>query len=168
MSHATYTDEERLLKFDKTFFGSIIIVTILAIISFFINLITFFVSIIILSIFILLLREFRLLRSLKYLEKNKEYRIKPKMSMQIKESNASQIFTLILILLPLLALILAPIPINLSIALGFVGGWPLSNIIIQILILMLERRMRGKIYSVIVWEEIDNEVYVKEYGFVVK
>jgi len=98
----------------------------------------------------------------------REYKVKPKMSLQKRESNTTQIVTFLLIILPLLALYLAPIPINLSIAIGIVSSWPLSNILIQLLFYIIENNFHGKLYSFIVWEEIDQELYIKEYGFKIK
>ncbi|BFH73778.1 hypothetical protein SJAV_17220 [Sulfurisphaera javensis] len=168
MSHATYTDEERLLKIDKVFYISFLVFVILGVISYYVNFLTFFISSIIVGIGLLIIREYNLLKSLKYLKKDRVYKIKPKMSLQKKESIITQLTTFLLIILPLLALYLAPIPINLSIALGIVGGWPLSNLFIQFLLLLLENNLNGKIYSIIIWEEIDNEYYIKEYGYIVK
>lgn len=168
MSHATYTDEERLFKLDKIFFISIIIFIILSLISIFINFITFIIPSITMAIILLIIREYSLLKAIKILRTNREYKIKPKMSLQKKESNTTQIVTFLLIILPLLALYLAPIPINLSIAIGIVSGWPLSNILIQLLFYIIENNFHGKLYSFIVWEEIDQELYIKEYGFKIK
>ncbi|QIW23558.1 hypothetical protein EWF20_04895 [Sulfolobus sp. S-194] len=168
MSHATYTDEERLFKLDRIFFISIIIFIILSLISVFINFIAFIIPSIIIAIILLIVREYLFLKAIKILRIAREYKVKPKMSLQKKESNTTQIVTFLLIILPLLALYLVPIPINLSIAIGIVGSWPLSNILIQLLFYTIENSFHGKLYSFIVWEEIDQELYIKEYGFKIK
>lgn len=166
MSRVTYTDEERELKFGKAEAFSLALVLFLVAFSLYEGFaLPYLVSSLALSIPLTAFRKRELLSAYGQLKAGKEYSVENRNSRARRESRTNSLVLILLFFAPLIALYVLPVPINLFSALGVVSAYPLSNVINLILVALMERSLEGKVYSF--WEivEVNNEMYVKRFGY---
>ena len=169
MSRATYTDEERELKFGKAEAFSIALVAFLLAFSLYEGfLLPYLVTVLALSLPLAAFRKKELLIAYRWLKSGQEYSVENKNSRARRESRVNSLVLTLLFFAPLIALYVLPVPVNLFSALGVASAYPLSNVISFVLVALIERSLEGKVYSF--WEivEVNDEMYVKRFGYRVR
>lgn len=153
--------ENPLSKSEKIF--AIFLVILSLVISYVEGNIPLYLSICTLSVFILVYRFHSIIYML--IQNRCEINIIPKMRYEKTRLINLIVIVMLFFLAPAILLYLLPLHLWIVATLGIISLWPISSLLVSLVIYRIERKFNGKLFRYYIIEEKLGEVVIKEYGY---